>query len=99
MPQHVTARSPGKVNIALLVGPVRPDGYHPLASVFHAVALEEEVSLERAEPGAGIRIGAVEGPQADQVPLDEGNLAWRAVALMAQHVGRPADATIRITKG
>ena len=34
----VTVRAPAKVNLALGVGPLRPDGYHGLATVFHAVA-------------------------------------------------------------
>lgn len=99
MPRRVTGRAPGKVNITLLVGKVRPDGYHPLASVFHAVALEEEVVVEAADPGAGISIASVSGPQADEVPTDDTNLAWRAVAVLAERLGRPADVSLRITKG
>ncbi len=71
MTRRVTARAPGKVNIALLVGDVRPDGYHPLASVFHAVSMDEQVTVELAPPGSGIRIASVTGPQAELVPTDD----------------------------
>jgi 4-diphosphocytidyl-2-C-methyl-D-erythritol kinase len=35
----VTARVPAKVNLQLAVGPVRADGYHDVATVYHAVSL------------------------------------------------------------
>lgn len=95
----VTARAPGKVNVQLLVGALRGDGYHPLASVFHAVGLTEEVTVEAAERGSGIAIEAVTGPQADEVPTDGRNLAWRAIELLADEVGRAPDVRLRIAKG
>jgi len=94
----VTARAPGKVNIQLSVGPVRADGFHPLASVFHAVGLVEEVTLTRGAPGAGPRV-EVTGLQADEVPRDATNLAWRAVEAVADELGVAADVVIRIVKG
>jgi 4-diphosphocytidyl-2-C-methyl-D-erythritol kinase len=94
----VVARAPGKVNIQLSVGPVRQDGYHPLASVFHAVALGEQVRVEAAEPGTGIVIEDVIGPQADEVPRDDSNLVWRAAELVADVLGRPVDVRIAIAK-
>jgi 4-diphosphocytidyl-2-C-methyl-D-erythritol kinase len=96
----VTARAPGKVNIQLSVGPVRSDGFHPLASVFHAVALSEEVTVAVGAPGTGIGIDEVTGLQADEVPRDSTNLVWRAAERLAVEVGRPApDLRISITKG
>ena len=38
-PPPVTVRVPAKVNLELLVGPLRADGYHSLATVFQAVRL------------------------------------------------------------
>ena len=35
----VTVRVPAKVNLQLAVGPVRADGYHDVATVYHAVSL------------------------------------------------------------
>ncbi len=99
MSHSVTARAPGKVNIQLSVGAVRPDGFHPLASVFHAVAMSEEVTVSAAAPGSGIVISGVTGPQADEVPRDASNLAWRAVQAVAEAAGRPADVEVAIAKG
>ncbi len=53
-PNSVIVRVPAKVNLQLSVGPLRKDGYHELATVFHAVSLSDEVKATYAEPGAGI---------------------------------------------
>ena len=45
MPSSVTVRVPAKVNLELLVGAPREDGYHPLATVYHAVSLYDEVTV------------------------------------------------------
>ena len=91
MSTSVTARAPGKVNIQLSVGAVREDGFHPLASVFHAVALHEEVTVAVGEPGSGIVIDEVTGLQADEVPRDSSNLVWRAAERLAAQLGAPAS--------
>jgi 4-diphosphocytidyl-2-C-methyl-D-erythritol kinase len=41
---QVTVRSPAKINLGLSVGPPRPDGFHPLATVYQAVALYDDVT-------------------------------------------------------
>jgi 4-diphosphocytidyl-2-C-methyl-D-erythritol kinase len=99
MSPAITVRAPGKVNVQLSVGRVRDDGYHPLASVFHAVELVEEVTVGVGEPGSGIVIAEVSGLQAAEVPRDASNLAWRAVELVAGELGVAPDAWIRIAKG
>lgn len=90
----VTVRVPGKVNLFLGVGDRRPDGYHELATVFHAVSLYDDVTLRTADV---LSLDLV-GEGAGQVPVDERNLAWRAAELMAQHVGRAPDVEITIAK-
>jgi 4-diphosphocytidyl-2-C-methyl-D-erythritol kinase len=91
----VRVRASAKVNLHLGVGAVRPDGFHDLTTVFHAVDLQDEVE---ATPGEGVTV-TVTGEGADQVPLDGDNLAVRAARLLAEHVGRKADVTLAITKG
>lgn len=98
---EVSARAPGKVNIQLAVGRVRPDGFHPLASVFHAVELSELVTVRTAPPGSGIRILAVRpvgGIDVSAVPTDATNLVHRAARLVAKTLGEPADVEIEIDK-
>ncbi len=78
-------RAPAKVNLALKVGPRRADGYHPLATVYHAVSLYDEVSAAWAEPDEFEVL--VSGEGAEQVPLDENNLVVRAARLLARTHG------------
>ena len=77
----VRVRVPAKINLALKVGAPRPDGYHPLATVYQAVSLYDEVFAEWANPDE-FEV-AVSGEGADQVPLDGSNLAVRAAMLLA----------------
>ena len=94
---NVTASAPAKINIVLAVGPARADGYHDLATVFHAVDLRDTVTVEPAPAGSGVTM-SVEGEDAASVPLDGSNLAARAAVLLAEHTGRAADVRIHINK-
>ncbi len=90
----VTARAPGKVNLALRVGGLRPDRSHELVTVFEAVALHEDV---RAVPCARLEC-AVAGEGAEGLPTDERNLAVRAALLLAERAGVPPRVRLEITK-
>ena len=90
----VTVRVPGKVNLYLGVGDLRPDGYHELTTVFHAVSLSDEITVREADL-LSLRMF---GEGSEQVPADDRNLAWQAALLMADHVGRVPDVEITIVK-
>ncbi|MGW2418074.1 4-(cytidine 5'-diphospho)-2-C-methyl-D-erythritol kinase [Streptomyces sp. NPDC001709] len=90
----VTVRVPAKVNVQLAVGAARPDGFHDLANVFLAVGLYDEVTVTPAEE---LRI-TCEGPDADQVPLDDTNLAARAAIALAGRRGIEPNVHIHIAK-
>ena len=94
----VTVRVPAKVNLQLGVGPKRPDGYHELATVFHAVSLFDDVRARQVEVGAGVTL-SISGEGAGELPLDETNLAWRAALLLAEHAGVSADVELHLHKG
>jgi len=81
----VRVRVPAKINLALKVGAVRPDGYHPLATVYQAVSLYDEVTAEWAPPD-DFSV-TVTGEGADLVPTDDTNLAVRAARLLARTHG------------
>ena len=88
---------PAKVNLALVVGPLREDGYHEVATVFQAVDIHDEVEVRRRSAGSGVSI-AVHGVQADEVPVDQTNLAWQAAELVAAEADIDPDVGITITK-
>ncbi|HEY1346253.1 MAG TPA: 4-(cytidine 5'-diphospho)-2-C-methyl-D-erythritol kinase [Streptosporangiaceae bacterium] len=79
----MTVRVPAKVNLQLAVGSVRADGYHDVATVYHAVSLFDQVTVVPAERDSV----ATTGEGADSVPMDSGNLAARAAGVLAQTVG------------
>ncbi len=74
-------RVPAKINLALKVGAPRPDGFHPLATVYQAVSLYDEVVAEWAGPDE-FEV-TVTGEGAGLVPTDDRNLAVRAARLLA----------------
>jgi 4-diphosphocytidyl-2-C-methyl-D-erythritol kinase len=90
----VVARAPAKVNVHLGVGPLRPDGFHELRTVYLAVSLFDTVTVR---PADGLAV-SVTGVDADVVPTDRRNLVWRAAELLADHAGVRADAAIEIDK-
>lgn len=94
-----TARVPAKINLALGVGPARPDGLHPLATVYQAVDLCDEVRAAAARDDALTVRVRFDGdrPGEGEVPLDHHNLAVRAASLLrdAFEVTDGAALTIR----
>jgi 4-diphosphocytidyl-2-C-methyl-D-erythritol kinase len=93
----VTASAPAKINLALIVGPKRADGFHHLATIYQAVNLIDEVTVDHATAGSGISV-TLSGTEIDGVPLTKENLAARAALAVARAAGRPADFTIAIRK-
>jgi 4-diphosphocytidyl-2-C-methyl-D-erythritol kinase len=82
-PRGVTVRVPGKINLELVVGPLREDGYHELATVFHTVGIYDHVTVTEADDWSV----QVSGPTADGVPTDASNLALRAGKALARRYG------------
>jgi 4-diphosphocytidyl-2-C-methyl-D-erythritol kinase len=78
----VTVRVPAKINLQLTIGPLRPDGYHDLVTVFQAVSLFDEVTVTPAERDSVLVAGEGEA----EVPADSDNLALRAVRALREAV-------------
>jgi 4-diphosphocytidyl-2-C-methyl-D-erythritol kinase len=90
----VTARAPAKVNVHLAVGPLRPDGFHELRTVYLAVSLFDTVTVR---PAAGLSL-TLAGEGAGEVPTDRRNLVWCAAELLAAHAGIAPDVAIEVSK-
>ena len=95
---HVLIDAPAKVNLCLLVGPRRPDGYHELFSVFVPVDLCDEVEFSLVLRPSGTEAGThlVEL----HCPGIEGgdNLAIRALRAVEKLSGRSIAGSVRIEK-
>ena len=86
--------APAKVNLTLRVGPLRPDGFHDLASLMAPLDLGDLVEV-RVAPGAGPVTCRVPGHR----DLDgAGNLAARAARAFLARFGVDRGVAIRIDK-
>jgi 4-diphosphocytidyl-2-C-methyl-D-erythritol kinase len=89
----VSVRVPAKLNLQLAVGPPRADGYHNLVTVFHAVSLFDQVTVEPAT-----RDGVtVTGEGADRVPADHDNLALRAITALRAAAPDRGSSAVHVT--
>lgn len=90
----VRVRVPAKINLHLAVGQLRPDGYHELTTVYHAISLFDELT---ARPGDTLAL-TMEGEGAGSLALDESNLIIRAARLLAMRARVPAHARLHLRK-
>jgi 4-diphosphocytidyl-2-C-methyl-D-erythritol kinase len=90
----VRVRVPAKINLHLGVGPLRPDGYHELNTIYHAISLFDELT---ARPGDTLTL-TMEGEGAGTLALDETNLIIRAARALAARTRVPAHARLHLRK-
>ncbi len=88
-PVRVSAAA--KINLHLGVGAVRPDGFHPLDTVYQAISLHDEVTVEHAADWS-LTVTAADHVDLAEVPLDESNLVAQAARLLG---GRGAAVALR----
>ena len=96
-----TVRVPAKINLCLGVGPVREDGYHPLATVYQAVDVHDEVKASAVAGGelsVTVHFDGDANREAAAVPEDGNNLAVRAASLLRDKAGISDGAALAIRK-
>jgi 4-diphosphocytidyl-2-C-methyl-D-erythritol kinase len=94
----ITVRAAAKFNLHLGVGPVREDGFHPLATVYHAIGLYDDVTVSEADQWQAT-LSAEDHIALGEVPAGDDNIAVRAGKALAAHHGIDRAATIEIHKG
>ena len=94
MSDAVRTVAPAKINLHLRVGPVRPDGYHPLVTWMVTVGLADALSISPAAAGTGLSF-TCDDPS---LPTDGRNLVVKAVTTLCDRAGRPADLTVHLQK-
>jgi len=90
----VRVRVPAKINLHLGVGPLRPDGFHELNTVYHAISLFDELTARQGDTLAL----TMEGEGAGSLALDESNLIIRAARALAARTRVPAHARLHLRK-
>jgi len=93
-------RSFAKINLGLAVGPLRPDGFHGLSTIYQTIGLHDFVTVS-ARRAAETRITLTANHRA--VPRTENgdaekNTAWRMVSSALTRMGTTAEVSIDIDK-
>jgi 4-diphosphocytidyl-2-C-methyl-D-erythritol kinase len=70
----VTVRSFAKINLGLCIGPLRPDGFHELLTVYQTIALHDVIRLQIVR-GIGLEIRCKD----PRVPRDQSNTCYRII--------------------
>lgn len=96
----VTARVPAKINLCLGVGSRRDDGYHPLATVYQALDLHDEVRATELDDSDEITVSVqVESvSETGDIPVDGDNLAARAARALREATGVETGVRLAIRK-
>ena len=92
-PTTLRAHAAAKVNLALLVGARRHDGYHELVSVMHAIGLWDDLEVSLAAEGLALEVGG------EGLPPDESNLVLVAARELARRSRGLPGARFRLRKG
>ncbi len=91
----IILRAFAKVNYALEVRGVRPDGYHEISTVMQSVSLADEVEIERIRKGFELAVG----PEGVEVGPPEKNTVYKARRLLGELAGTELPARVSLRKG
>ena len=83
--KEIILESYGKINLGLDVLYKRPDGYHELSTIMQGISLKDIITIREIEEGIIIESNN------DKIPLNNGNLAYKACEII--------KATAHINKG
>ena len=98
--REVVVSAPAKINLCLGVGAARPDGFHPLATVYQAIGLYDQVIARSVDDGTfSVAVEGDDRLSISEVPVDGTNLAMRAARLLAARHGIADGVHLTIIKG
>lgn len=93
MTRSLHLKAPAKVNFRLDVLRRRPDGYHDLRMLMQRIDLCDELEISLLDtPGISITCDG------SDLPVDNGNIVWRAAAAMLEKTPGQVGVSIRLTK-
>ena len=92
--KSVEVQVPAKVNLQLSVGPKQSDGFHEVVTVFQAISISDSVRIKK---GNEFNL-SISGDYTSGVPLDQENLVYKAIKLMASRFDVDESLEIAINK-
>ena len=87
----IYASAPGKINLFFEVGPLRPDGFHSVTSIYQSLAIRQRVGVTPAETWQVTTTGYLPTEQLNLVPKGEENLVVIAAKKLAEFAGIEAQ--------
>ena len=87
----IYASAPGKINLFFEVGPLRPDGFHSVTSIYQSLAIRQRVGVTPAETWQVTTTGDLPTEQLSLVPKGEENLVVIAAKKLAEFAGIEAQ--------
>jgi 4-diphosphocytidyl-2-C-methyl-D-erythritol kinase len=91
-------RSYSKINLGLAIGPVRPDGFHRLTTLYQTLDLHDLVTVTAKLAASGSETAISLTTNHPFVPRDGRNTAWRMVERCLERLGVGAEVAIHIEK-
>jgi len=92
--ERVQLRAYAKVNHALEVRGLRPDGYHEISTVMQSISLHDVVGIERAERGFELTVE----PEGVEVGPPEENTVYKAWSGLGERMGDTLPVRVRLIK-
>lgn len=100
--EQVTRKAYAKINLGLDVIGRRPDGYHEVKMIMQTVGIYDVLTFQRqkaADCSPRIQISIEqEGTPREKLPTDQGNLIYRAAALVMETCGIEEGVEITLRK-
>jgi 4-diphosphocytidyl-2-C-methyl-D-erythritol kinase len=94
---NLTVRAAAKINLLLGVGAPRPDGFHTLVTVYHAVSLYDDLTVSAADE-LTVATSVASYIDGSHLPEPGHNIVDRAAAALAGHHGRPVTGRVEVDK-
>jgi 4-diphosphocytidyl-2-C-methyl-D-erythritol kinase len=91
---EILVRAPAKVNLLIRVLDRLPNGYHELWSLMHTVEVFDRLRIRLNPDRKDLSLVCGDAP----LPVDKGNLVYRAADLMLQRSGMKVGVEIELTK-
>ncbi|MDD2496735.1 MAG: 4-(cytidine 5'-diphospho)-2-C-methyl-D-erythritol kinase [Desulfitobacteriaceae bacterium] len=89
---EIELMAPAKINLALDVKGIRPDGYHDVQMIMQSISLADRIFVKRTRGESRITSSVT------NIPLDGNNIAMKAWLLMKSRFGLPGELAIHIEK-